>query len=146
VAQQIFSRLPGGHRLNYAFQRHVTRNLPITDDALRVIDIVSAHVRGLQDRSMISIESAQFFEFGAGRDLHVAQVRISTRWISPRGSTRTAPQTCSSRVASRLDQVADALDAAFAALPRKRDPNGGTPAESLVTAYRAGKRRRSVFE
>src|SRR4051794_1889747 len=74
VAQQMFSRLPAGSRMNYAFQRHVTHGLPISSDELRAaVDTASAHVEGLRAHSTIPIEAGRFFEFGAGWDLHIAQ-------------------------------------------------------------------------
>jgi hypothetical protein len=61
--------------VNYVFQRHVTHGLPITDEALRgVIDLGQRHVAGLEQHSNVPLRAARFFEFGAGWDIHVAQV------------------------------------------------------------------------
>ncbi|MGE3621127.1 MAG: class I SAM-dependent methyltransferase [Acidimicrobiia bacterium] len=75
LAQQAFSLLPGGHRLNYVFQRHLTHGLPIGDEALHdVIEIAQRHLDGLAMHSDIPVSEGRFFEFGAGWDLHVPQV------------------------------------------------------------------------
>ncbi len=75
LAQQVFSHIPAGHHVNYLFQRHVTRGLPLSDVALRhVLDVAAEHVRGLDNLGAVAIGEGRFFEFGAGWDLHVAQL------------------------------------------------------------------------
>ena len=72
--QHTFSRVPGGHHLNYAFQRHITHGLPISDEKLHTaIENARAHVGALETCSTVPIADGQFFEFGAGWDLHIAQ-------------------------------------------------------------------------
>jgi hypothetical protein len=67
--QRVFSWLPGGHRLNYAFQRHVTHGLPIDDHALAAqVDLARHHVEQFRLRGARPLEEAAFFEFGAGWD------------------------------------------------------------------------------
>jgi hypothetical protein len=75
AAQQLFSRLPAGHSINYLFQRHVTHGLPISDRELSdVLAIAERHLRGFADRSTVPIDAGRFFEFGAGWDLHIPQL------------------------------------------------------------------------
>jgi hypothetical protein len=75
VAQQVFSRVPAGHQVNYLFQRHVTHGLPISDTELReIIGIADQHVSGLAQISTVQIAEGRCFEFGAGWDLHIAQL------------------------------------------------------------------------
>ncbi|WP_421122066.1 hypothetical protein ACE2AJ_03195 [Aquihabitans daechungensis] len=80
--QRVFSRLPGGHRLNYAFQRHLTHGLPVDDPALDAqLELARHHVEQFCARGACPLEDASFFEFGAGWDfamplsLHALGVR-----------------------------------------------------------------------
>ncbi|MEA2716859.1 MAG: hypothetical protein QOI99_1176, partial [Actinomycetota bacterium] len=72
-AHAVLSAMPGGSRLNYTFQRRVSRSLPAPDAKLREYvtcarDYVDAFER-LGDRPL---GEATFFEFGAGWHLGVA--------------------------------------------------------------------------
>ncbi|KXK57360.1 MAG: Methyltransferase domain protein [Chlorobi bacterium OLB7] len=69
--QKMFSGIPGGHRLNYAFQRHVTRTLPSSDQdffdkitiALHHCAVLKHHMAGRE------LGDLSFYEFGAGWDM-----------------------------------------------------------------------------
>jgi SAM-dependent methyltransferase len=66
AAQHLFSAVPGGVRLNYAFQRHLTHGLPISDAHLdEVIHTAQVHLDALGAHD----PSLPLFEFGAGWDL-----------------------------------------------------------------------------
>jgi SAM-dependent methyltransferase len=68
--QNVFSRLPFGESLNYAFQRYVTRGVPI--DKKRLEEIVARAGRHLEAIARYwkgSLAGATFYEFGAGWDL-----------------------------------------------------------------------------
>src|SRR5262249_24745493 len=70
LLQGVFSRMPYGEGLNYLFQRHVTRSLPI--DAPRLCEIVSRagrHLEGIERHFRRPLGEAVFYEFGAGWDL-----------------------------------------------------------------------------
>jgi SAM-dependent methyltransferase len=72
--QHAFSGMPRGHELNYRFQRHVTRSLPISGELLAAgVELAVQHLAGLRKWSSLPIEEGRFFEFGAGWDLHVPQ-------------------------------------------------------------------------
>lgn len=67
--QRVFSRIPGGQRLNYAFQRHVTHGLPIGEAALDAqIELARHHVAQVRRYRGRDLGDATFFEFGAGWD------------------------------------------------------------------------------
>jgi len=73
--QRAFSVLPAGDRVNYLFQKHVTRTYPMSDEHLReAVTIGLDHVRGLNDTFGRGLTKARFFEFGAGWDLHMPLV------------------------------------------------------------------------
>src|SRR5207245_8268585 len=68
--QGVFSRAPFGEALNYWFQRHVTRSLPI--DATRLDEIVvraGRHIEAVRRHFERALADAVFYEFGAGWDL-----------------------------------------------------------------------------
>lgn len=70
LLQHAFSLVPSGVELNYLCQRHVTKNLPMSDKefASRVAG-AWAHVEMLNSCGGKPIEEASFYEFGAGWDL-----------------------------------------------------------------------------
>jgi SAM-dependent methyltransferase len=68
--QRAFSSLPAGHRLNYLMQRHVTRSLPRSPEALReIIATAEAHLAAIARHDPRPPAELRFFEFGAGYDL-----------------------------------------------------------------------------
>lgn len=68
------SAVPGGDRLNYVLQRHVTHGVPLSDERLRrAVAGARAHLDAF-DRYAVPrtpTGEATFFEFGAGWDLHM---------------------------------------------------------------------------
>lgn len=72
LLQLGFSNIPFGERLNYLFQRYVTRSLPTSD--AKFASIASGareHIEVLRKYLSRQIERATFYEFGAGWDLVV---------------------------------------------------------------------------
>ncbi|HJR25986.1 MAG TPA: class I SAM-dependent methyltransferase [Acidimicrobiales bacterium] len=73
--QRAFSAVPGGHRLNYLLQRHVTHGVPVSDDALRAaVEIARDHLQRIGPHSARPAADGHFFEFGAGWDLRIPQI------------------------------------------------------------------------
>jgi SAM-dependent methyltransferase len=70
--QRVLSAAPFGHHANYLFQRHVTHSLPLTDAKLQQSVAQGVHhIQRLEALGRRSIDDGQFFEFGAGYDLHM---------------------------------------------------------------------------
>lgn len=72
--QKVLSSLPGGVRLNYLLQRHVTHGVPISDERLRrAVGSATTHLDAFTRHALpvTSPADATFLEFGAGWDLHV---------------------------------------------------------------------------
>jgi len=72
LLQLVFSNLPFGERMNYLFQKYVTRSLPTSD--AKFVSIVSEakeHIEVLRKYLSCPFEEATFYEFGAGWDLMV---------------------------------------------------------------------------
>lgn len=70
LLQGVFSRIPYGEEVNYLFQRHVTRTLPI--DAARLAELVGRagrHLAAIARHRHAPLADAVFYEFGAGWDL-----------------------------------------------------------------------------
>ena len=72
LLQLAFSATPGGDRLNYVFQRYVTKSMPPDDISFRAsvsfarrhFDVVQRHYDG-------SLKDGTFYEFGAGWELAI---------------------------------------------------------------------------
>jgi SAM-dependent methyltransferase len=74
AAQRVFSAIPRGHEVNFAFQR-LTGGLPISDRSLASsIDLGCHHLAVIRAHGAIAPEKATFYEFGAGWDLHMPQI------------------------------------------------------------------------
>jgi len=70
LLQSVLSFVPAGDRLNYLFQRRVTRNLPVDDSKFaEIVSLARRHVELLTRQGRQSIADATFYEFGAGWDL-----------------------------------------------------------------------------
>jgi SAM-dependent methyltransferase len=70
LLQLVFSNVPLGERLNYFFQRHVTKSLPTT--AAKFIDFVAnakEHIDTVERYHHRPLGSSTFYEFGAGWDM-----------------------------------------------------------------------------
>jgi len=72
LLQWGFSHLPGGERMNYFFQRRVTKNLPV-DQITFTSRVVAArqHLEALRRYANQPLKTLTFYEFGAGWDLIV---------------------------------------------------------------------------
>lgn len=72
LAQTLFSAFPRGERLNYVCQRFVTRTLPVREDLFaQYIAFAREHLAFFQKHGTRPIETATFYEFGAGADLRM---------------------------------------------------------------------------
>ena len=70
LLQMIFSNVPLGERLNYFFQRHVTKSLPTTDSKFTdIVSIAKEHIDIVERYYHRPLGSATFYEFGSGWDL-----------------------------------------------------------------------------
>lgn len=70
ILQQTFSHLPFGASLNYFFQRHISKNLPINDEKFSdLISLANANINIFRQNSCINLDKAIFYEFGTGWDL-----------------------------------------------------------------------------
>jgi hypothetical protein len=70
LLQLAFSNMPLSEGLNYFFQRHVTKSLPVTD--AKFIEIVSAakeHIDIIKRYCHSPLDNSTFYEFGAGWDM-----------------------------------------------------------------------------
>jgi SAM-dependent methyltransferase len=68
--QRAFSVAPGGHRLNYALQRFVTRSLPRPPAVMdEVVATARRHLEAVERHAPGPLDQLRFFEFGAGWDL-----------------------------------------------------------------------------
>ncbi|MEY2398496.1 MAG: hypothetical protein QOJ00_1670 [Actinomycetota bacterium] len=72
VLQKGLSLLPSAGRVNYVFQRRITKTLPITDAKLRTsAEGAKRHLAAYEQHAGDTpLGEAQLFEFGAGWDLH----------------------------------------------------------------------------
>jgi len=68
--QKVLSKIHNGDRLNYLFQKFVTRNLPVSDSQfLAKIDIVMKHYHNFLEYNELKTDTGKYYEFGAGWDL-----------------------------------------------------------------------------
>lgn len=69
--QNLFSVLPKGENINYFFQKHVTKSLPISDeDFVNKLKTVKLHFDNYvkySDRN--DLKGSRYYEFGSGYDL-----------------------------------------------------------------------------
>ena len=68
--QRLFSALPQGEKLNFLFQTHLTRSLPVSDEIFlrKVHQGIQHHQNFLEFNQVNGIEN-RYYEFGAGWDL-----------------------------------------------------------------------------
>jgi hypothetical protein len=107
-AQRVFSALPGGHHLNYIFQRTLG-GLPLPVTKLGVeVDKASAHLAAL---GLLGIDpvAARTFEFGAGYDLHLPliQAALGLRRQTVADIWRVARSSLVMEMARRLSDLAE---------------------------------------
>lgn len=72
VLMDLFSACPGGDRLHYWTQRHVTKSLPRNETELKEkFAYAKSHIEALMRHGSKPVSDAQFYEFGAGWDLMI---------------------------------------------------------------------------
>ena len=72
LLQLAFSNIPFGERLNYFFQRYVTKSLPVTDAKIvNIISIAQEHIDVVRQYHRRLLSQSTFYEFGAGWDMIV---------------------------------------------------------------------------
>ncbi len=73
AAQNVLSYVPGGERAHYALQRHVTKTLPLSDQAFRQkAGRALQHFRAFREHGpRRELSACALYEFGAGWDLIV---------------------------------------------------------------------------
>lgn len=70
--QFAFSVMPLGEQLNYLFQRHITRSLPLDSAHMEhSASLAELHASLLRKHWGIQLEKATFYEFGAGWELSI---------------------------------------------------------------------------
>jgi len=68
----VFSMLPMGNDLHYFAQRRITRSLPSPDEKfVEIFNQAKEHVEVLNHHGATSLETARFYEFGAGWELGI---------------------------------------------------------------------------
>lgn len=73
LLQAGLSLFPAGHAVNFLFQKHLTRGLPLSDSQiLDAASIALGHLRRVQPWLAKPVGACAFYEFGAGYDLSVA--------------------------------------------------------------------------
>jgi methyltransferase family protein len=72
LLQLAFSNIPLGERLNYFFQRYVTRSLPVGDASfVSIVSVAKRHIDALPRYYHRPLCEATFYEYGAGWDMTV---------------------------------------------------------------------------
>lgn len=69
--QKLFSALPNGEKLNYVFQKHVSKSLPIPDEEFLVkLETVKTHFNNFKKYfTLKDIKDCTYYEFGSGYDM-----------------------------------------------------------------------------
>lgn len=68
--QHIFSLLPAGEKMNYLFQRYITRSRPFSDEKfLEKVDTARRHFGAFQKYHRLDAPGNMYYEFGAGWEL-----------------------------------------------------------------------------
>jgi SAM-dependent methyltransferase len=70
LVQLTLSAVPGGERLNYFFQTHLTKTLPTSDaNFVAYVSYAKKHIDAINCHYERPIGEATFYEFGAGWDM-----------------------------------------------------------------------------
>lgn len=70
--QKGFSILPKGEKINYFFQKHVTKSLPISDeDFVNKMKSVKFHYDNYVSNTAKPVQDSTYFEFGTGYDMTI---------------------------------------------------------------------------
>jgi SAM-dependent methyltransferase len=68
--QRIFSAIPNGAKLNYLFQKHITKTFPVSDAKfLYKSNIAFKHHQNFENLNKLNAPNKNYYEFGAGWDL-----------------------------------------------------------------------------
>jgi SAM-dependent methyltransferase len=68
--QRFFSAIPNGEKLNYLFQKNITKTLPVSDAKFAFkVDMAIKHHDNFKEFNTVDNPSANYYEFGAGWDL-----------------------------------------------------------------------------
>ena len=143
LLQHAFSAVPGGDRLNYRFQRHVTRGYPVSDRSLAAdVEVGRHHVEQFARHGAAPVTEARFLEFGAGWDLAMPLV-LRTHGVASQTVLDLRPL-------ARAELIADAARRlGFADAPQPDDDSTAAflvrhgidyraPADARATALPAG--------
>jgi SAM-dependent methyltransferase len=69
---QVFSLVPLGKDLHYVAQRRITRSLPSSDEKfVEIFNQAKKHVEAFHRHGTTNLETARFYEFGAGFELGI---------------------------------------------------------------------------
>jgi SAM-dependent methyltransferase len=72
LLQLVFSSVPFGERLNYFFQRHVTKSLPTTDAKFAsIVSTAKEHIDIIKRYYHRPLGKSTFYEFGSGWDVTI---------------------------------------------------------------------------
>jgi SAM-dependent methyltransferase len=72
LLQLIFSNVPLGERLNYFFQRHVTKRLPSNNAKFSsIVSNAKEHIDMIERFYHRPLASSKFYEFGSGWDMKI---------------------------------------------------------------------------
>lgn len=71
--QKTFSALPNGEKINFLFQKYITRSLPISDrDFIGKMESVKSHFDNyLKHSANKDVKESSYFEFGTGYDMAI---------------------------------------------------------------------------
>lgn len=68
--QQFFSAIPYGEKLNYLFQKNITKTLPVSDSKfLFKVEMAIKHKDNYKEFNSVKNPTNNYYEFGAGWDL-----------------------------------------------------------------------------
>jgi SAM-dependent methyltransferase len=68
--QRFFSAIPNGEKLNYLFQKNITKTLPVSDSKfLFKVEMAIKHKDNFKTFNKLDKPSNNYYEFGAGWDL-----------------------------------------------------------------------------
>lgn len=72
ILQHFFSNLPKGEKLNYLFQKHISKTFPVTDDKfIFKANTAFKHFKNFEKFNTLKNASNKYYEFGAGWDMIV---------------------------------------------------------------------------
>ncbi len=70
--KKVLSVLPWGEKMNYLFQRYISKKLPPTNiEFMRNVNIAYKHFQNFKNYNQLKINENKYFEFGAGWTLTI---------------------------------------------------------------------------